>query len=217
VPPQVATTDVMLTAPSEVQGVAHWVSTSHDNAGMPFVLVDKANAQVYSFDPAGHLLATAPILLGMARGDSLLVPNNAPMSAMPPDKRITPAGRYLSRLAIDSHGKELLVIDYDASISLHPVVKGTPAEHRAERLASLTSDDNRVSYGCINVPPAFYSTVISPAFTNLMGVVYILPETSTAGALFGFQPASVAVPGAPQISTALSAEATQAVPTQGAK
>jgi hypothetical protein len=215
--PQLATTDLLQTASSEVQGVAQWIGNTRDNAGMPFVLVDKANAQVYSFDPAGHLLATAPILLGMARGDSLLVPNNAPMSAMPPDKRITPAGRYLSRLAIDSHGKELLVIDYDASISLHPVVKGTPAEHRAERLASLTSDDNRVSYGCINVPPAFYSTVISPAFTNLMGVVYILPETSTAGALFGFQPASVAVPGAPQISTALSAEATQAVPTQGAK
>ena len=37
---------------------------------------------------------------------------------MPPQVRITPAGRFVSRLARDSHGKELLVLDYDASISL---------------------------------------------------------------------------------------------------
>jgi hypothetical protein len=207
----------MLTAPSEVQGVAHWVSTSHDNAGMPFVLVDKTNAQVYLFNPAANLLATAPILLGMGKGDRMLVPNSAPMSAIPPQKRITPAGRYLSKLAIDSHGKELLVIDYDASLSLHPVVKGTPAEHRAERLASPTSEDNRISFGCINVPPAFYSTFVSPSFTNQRGIVYILPETSPAGVLFGFQPSGVAVPGAQQISTTLSAGVAPAAPTTGAE
>jgi hypothetical protein len=223
-PPQITTTDVLQTASAEVQGVAHWVGDTHDNAGMPYLLVDKTNAQVYFFDPAGHLLATAPALLGMGRGDHLLAPNDAPMSAIPPQKRITPAGRYMSRLAIDSHGSELLVIDYDASISMHPVVKGTPEEHRAERLASVTSEDNRISFGCINVPPAFYSTFVSPAFTNRMGVVYILPETSSAGELFGFQPKPVAapalatVPGAAPVSTALSTEAAQAAaPAPGAK
>jgi hypothetical protein len=144
------------------------------------------------------------------------------MSAIPPQKRITPAGRYLSRLAIDSHGKELLVIDYDASLSLHAVVKGTPAERRAQRLASPTSEDNRVSFGCINVPTQFYSAFVSPTFTNKLGVVYILPETRTAGELFGFQPAATAAPvasGAPAISTtALSAEAAPAaIPPPGAR
>jgi hypothetical protein len=217
VPPQIASSDLLQSASPELQSVAHWVSASHDNAGLSYLLVDKANAQVYFFDPAGHLLATAPILLGMAKGDQLLVPNDAPMSAMPPQKRITPAGRYVSRLAIDSHGKELLVINYDASISLHPVVKGTPAEHRAERLASPTSEDNRVSFGCINVPPAFYSTVVSPALTNKAGIVYILPETSPAGELFGFQPAGAPVPGAQNVPAALSATAAQAIPAPEAK
>jgi hypothetical protein len=242
--PQVGSPELLpMMASPEVQATARWIAASHDNAGMYFLLLDKVNAQVYFFHPRGYLVATAPALLGMGKGDKMLVPNTAPMSAIPPQKRITPAGRYVSRLAIDSHGKELLVIDYDASLSLHPVVKGTPVEHRAQRLASPTAEDNRISFGCINVPPAFYANVVSPALTNTRGVVYILPETSPAGQVFGFQydgttaPATAAVPalpagtasapaastGAPavpaveQVSTALGAEGVQAAPIPGAR
>jgi hypothetical protein len=77
------------------------------------------------------------------------------------------------------------VLDYQAAISLHPVIKGTPAERRAERLRSATRQDNRISYGCINVPKEFYASVVSPAFAHTRGVVYILPETRPAEALFG--------------------------------
>jgi hypothetical protein len=227
VAPQVAATDLLPTTSSEVQGVVEWVKTSRDNANMYFLVLDKVNAQVYFFHPAGHLLATAPALLGMGKGDRMLVPNAAPMSAIPPQKRITPAGRFVSRLAIDSHGKELLVLDYDASLSLHPVVKGTPAEHRAQRLASLTAEDNRVSFGCVNVPVAFYSNVVSPLLTNTRGVVYVLPETSTAGQLFGFQPGTPTGPAtpaspstptsSPQVPSASGVEATLAAPAPGAK
>ena len=137
-------------------------------------------------------MAAAPVLLGMGKGDRMLVPNTAPMSAIPPHKRITPAGRFVSRLAIDSHGKELLVLDYDAALSLHPIVKGTPKENRAGRMASPTSEDNRISFGCINVPVAFYKNVVSPALANTRSIVYVLPETSPAAAMFGFQPAVMA-------------------------
>ena len=45
----------------------------------------------FYFKPdAGQLLAVAPVLMGMAKGDQMLVPNAAPMSAIPPSKRITP-------------------------------------------------------------------------------------------------------------------------------
>ena len=205
--PQIAQTDLLLTAPPEVQSVAKWIGSSKDNGGMPYLLVDKPSAQAYVFNSYGQLLAMAPVLLGMGKGDVMLVPNSAPMSAIPPHKRITPAGRYMSRLAFDSHGKEILVIDYDASLSLHPIVKGTPKENRAGRIASVTPEDNRVSFGCINVPVDFYSTVVSTTFANKMGVVYILPETRPASAQFGFQPAVEAIPGTPQVSTALGTEA----------
>ena len=85
----------------------------------------------------------------------------------------------------DLRGRSLLLIDYDAAITLHPVVPGTPKERRAERLASETADDNRISFGCINVPPGFYERVVRPAFTGTAGIVYILPETVPAEDLFG--------------------------------
>ena len=217
-PPTAATqsgsTDLSLqSASAEINRVARWVSDTRDNAGLPYLLVDKVNAQVFAFSPAGQLQGSAPVLLGMSKGDRLLAPNNAKMSQMSPQVRITPAGRFVSRLTIDSHGKELLVLNYDASISLHPVVKGTPEEHRAERLASATSQDNRISFGCINVPPAFYTTFVHTAFNQTKGIVYVLPETSAASQLFGF---SEAASGAQQSSTALNARAAQTVSVPGA-
>ena len=186
--PLPAALDRLQAASLEVRNVAEWVRTTKNNTGLPFLVVDKVNAQVYAFTPYAQLKATAPILLGMARGDKMLVPNDAPMSAIAPDKRITPAGRYLSWLVKDSHGKQVLSIDYDAAISMHIVVKGTPAQRRYERLASATIDDNRVSYGCINVPPGFFTTVVGPDFTPARGIVYVLPESTTAAQMFGFQP-----------------------------
>ena len=201
------------TASAEVQAVARWVSGSHDNANLPYLLIDKANATVYAFGRDGRMIGGAPILLGMGKGDKMVVANATEMGNMRPEQRITPAGRFVSRLAVDSHGKELLVLDYDASLSLHAVVKGKPAEHRAERLASPTSTDNRISYGCINVPTAFYSGTISTTFAKTRGIVYVLPEMSGAGDFFGFEPAAttsdIAVAGLPPASptAALSAPA----------
>lgn len=199
-------------ASEEVKRVARWVIESGDNARLPFLLIDKVNAQVFTFSAAGQLQGMTPALLGMARGDRMLAPNDAPMSAMPPQVRITPAGRFVSRLMLDSDGKEVLVLDYDASLSLHAVIEGTPKERRAERLKSATPEDNRISFGCINVPVEFYSKIVSPAFTGTKGIVYVLPETSPASAMFGLQPAGAALAGAPQGATSQESRAVQPAP-----
>ncbi|MFA6985649.1 MAG: hypothetical protein WC213_05545 [Arenimonas sp.] len=216
--PQSGPIDLALeSASAEVKRVARWVVDSGDNVGLPFLLIDKLNAQVFVFGPAGQLRGAAPALLGMGRGDRMLVSNDTKMSAMPPQVRITPAGRFVSRLAKDSKGKELLVLDYEASLSLHPVVKGTPAERRAERLKSATAQDNRISFGCINVPVPFYAAVVSPAFTGTKGIVYVLPETGPASALFGLKPDGAAVAGAQLSSPAPNAPAAQTGPAPGAR
>jgi hypothetical protein len=193
-PPMPTSLDRVQSASSEVLATLQWVAASKDNAGLPFIVVDKTNARIYAFNPAAQLKATAPILLGMGVGDVALVPQDAPMSAMPPQKRITPAGRYVSHLVRDVHNKVVLLVDGPNLITIHIVAKGTPAQRRAERLASLASDDNRISFGCINVPPAFFTDVVDPDFRPGKGVVYILPEKTTAGQLFGFQPAVTAPP-----------------------
>jgi len=82
-------------------------------------------------------------------------------------------------------------VDYAAAISLHRVVTTNPKERRAQRLASPSALDNRISYGCINVPAPFYDTVVRPAFTGTSGIVYILPEVHSMARMF---PALAAAP-----------------------
>ena len=105
----------------------------------------------------------------------------------------------------DLQGKQVLSIDYDAAISLHIVAPGTPAERRAARLASVTSDDNRVSFGCINVPPGFFTEIVIPDFTPAKGIGYVLPETRSAAELFGFQPPATSPSQAPMAAPGIQA------------
>lgn len=171
---------------SDTRDLADWVVDAANIRGLPFVIVDKKAAMVFAFDAAGRVLGHAPALLGMAIGD-----DSAPgigtrkLSAIRPQERTTPAGRFVAALDYNLHGVEILWVDYDAAISLHRVVAGTPQERRAQRLASPTPLDNRVSFGCINVPPAFFDDVILPAFKGTDGIVYVLPETRSAHAVFG--------------------------------
>lgn len=46
--------------------------------------------------------------------------------------------------------------------------------------------DNRISYGCINVPAKFFNDVVRPAFTRTEGIVYVLPEIKTLNEIFNF-------------------------------
>jgi len=68
---------------------------------------------------------------------------------------------------------------------MHRVRAKEPKERRLERLASATPDDNRISFGCINLPVAFYDSVVKPALGARQGVVYVLPETRSLQAVFG--------------------------------
>jgi hypothetical protein len=126
--------------------------------------------------------------MGLAIGDDT-VPGigQRPLSSIKPAERTTPAGRFMASLDLDIHGVEVLWVDYDSSLSLHKVVKGTPQERRAQRLASPNPAERRITFGCINVPVPFYERVVSPAFKGTYGVVYVLPETRPARDLFGTQ------------------------------
>src|SRR6187551_47963 len=95
-----------------------------------------------------------------------------------PALRVTPAGRYDAHLGVNLAGHPILWVDYDAALSLHAVVTSKPKERRLERLATPSILDNRISYGCINVPAAFFEDVVEPLFTPGDGIVYILPENS---------------------------------------
>ncbi len=167
-----------------VQRLKSWVLQSGDNQGVPFVLIDKVGAQVFVFDRDGMLLGAAPVLLGLARGDVAPADiGDRPLSAIAPEERITPSGRYVAATGQNLTGGSVLWIDYNGALSLHPV-RGRPADRRLQRLASPTAEDNRISYGCVNVPVAFYDQVIAPTFRGTTGIVYILPEDRSIAEVF---------------------------------
>ncbi|WP_307644052.1 L,D-transpeptidase [Variovorax boronicumulans] len=158
-----------------------------DNQGQAFAVIDKKNARVFVFDGAGKLRGDSPVLLGLAHGDDS-VPGigERKMSDIRPDERTTPAGRFASEPGRNLQGEDIVWIDYDAAVSMHRVRATNKAERRLERLATPTVADNRISYGCINVPAGFYDTHIRPVLGGRKGVVYVLPETTPMQARFGF-------------------------------
>jgi hypothetical protein len=183
------TADFAGEAPSpEAAEVANWVVRSGDNQRLPFIVIDKVQARVYVFNADGRLRGATPALMGLAIGDHT-VPGigQRKLSSIKPEERTTPAGRFMASLDRDIHNVEVLWVDYDSAVSLHRVVPGTPKERRAQRLASASAADKRITYGCINVPVRFYEQVVSPAFKGTYGVVYVLPETRPAREMFGIQ------------------------------
>ena len=163
-------------ASMEAQQVANWAVASGDHGKMPFLIIDKVRAKVFVFDATGVLRGATMVLLGKARGDdSPSGIGDRPLMAIRPNERITPAGRFVAALGHDFK-QDVLWIDYSTAISLHRVVTGNPGDHRRERLATLSTRDKRISYGCINVPPQFYDGVVLQTFTGTSGIAYILPE-----------------------------------------
>ena len=172
-------------AEGDVRQVADWVVQSADNGGRPFVIIDKVNARVFVFGDRGEFRGSSPALLGLTRGDDA-VPGigDQKLSNIRPDQRITPAGRFVAAIGRDFEGRDVVWIDYAGGIAMHRVITSNPAEHRLDRLATATTLDNRISFGCINLPVKFYESVVRPAFTGADGVVYILPEVKSLRQVF---------------------------------
>jgi len=130
----------------------------------------------------------APVLIGTTVGDrSEPYVGDRELSSIPLPERTTPAGRYLAAWGKDTKGKRTLWVDYATAVSIHPLASVTEGERREERLASPDPADNRITFGCINVAPEFFTAVVQPTFRRT-GVFYVLPETmSLAQAFPGFQ------------------------------
>lgn len=171
---------------SDARFLAQWIAVSRDNRGSEFVVVDKRDARLYVFDAQSRLRASSPVLLGAARGDDT-VPGigERPLAEVRPEERTTPAGRFLAERGRNAAAEDVVWIDYDAAVSIHRVRSSQAHERRLERLATPTPDDNRISYGCINVPVAFYEEFIRPLFAARGGLVYVLPEVRNVAEVFG--------------------------------
>lgn len=164
--------------------LAGWVVASRDSQGYPFAIIDKRAAQILVFGPDGRLRGAASGLFGSATGDHI-APGVAGLALreIPGRDRTTPAGRFVGGFGQSIDAGRVLWVDYDSAVSIHPVATGVPSERRAERLASPSPNDNRVTHGCINVSDAFYESVIRPTFER-GGVFYVLPDRASLAETF---------------------------------
>lgn len=171
---------------SHSHSLLSWVRVTGDNLALPFMVIDKTAATATVYSGRGTLIGTAPVLVGWAIGDGS-VPGigTKRLQDILPTERTTPAGRFPSALGRNLAGGEILWIDYEGAVSMHPVATHNIKERRAQRLASPSAADNRISYGCVNVSGAFFRSVVVPAFQAKGGIVYVLPEIQSMAQTFG--------------------------------
>jgi hypothetical protein len=181
-----------------VVALSKWAQTTDDNHRLPYIIIDKQAAEVFVFDAEGQMLGSAPALLGLAFGD-----NSTPgvgdreLSDIAPEDRTTPAGRFQAAYGPGPGKEKVFWVDYGTAISLHPVITTNPKEHRPQRLRSPTVADNRITFGCINVPAKFYDQVVRKTFGASRGIVYILPEVQTLAQVFPMFQLQLATAAAP--------------------
>ena len=162
------------------------VTRSRDNNDLPFMIIDKRRAHLWVFDRFGRLQGDAPVLLGLARGDDTAPGiGDKKLSDIRSDERTTPAGRFVAEVGLNARGEDVVWVDYDAAVSIHRVLTTNAKEQRARRLETPTPNDNRVSYGCINVPKEFFESVVSATVNGGHSVVYVLPESRSLRSVFG--------------------------------
>ncbi|WP_225783922.1 L,D-transpeptidase [Xenophilus sp. Marseille-Q4582] len=176
-PPPLPTPPAGLTPP--VATLWTRVMMQADSGGAPFVILDKRAARLFVFNGEGELQGQSLVLLGLAVGDDS-VPGigQRPIAQIRPSERTTPAGRFVAEPGLNHEHEDIVWIDYDAAVSMHRLRdSAAPAERRPQRLASESVADNRISMGCVNIPPPFYDAHIRPTLGQGGGVVYVLPET----------------------------------------
>lgn len=184
VPPAVP--DAVTGPSAAAMRVVDWVAASGDNHALPYVIVDKTTASMLMFDAKGKALGTVPVLIGIAVGDDATPGvGSKNLAEIGPAEKTTPAGRFLAKFGRPIGKERILWVDYATSVAIHPIPPGaSKKEQRRKRMLSPTFADNRITFGCINVPMASYGKVIRPMFGKKGGYVYILPDTKPLEVVF---------------------------------
>lgn len=177
---------IEVTQSAATMRVADWIAASGDNGSLPYIIIDKPNASLFLFDAKGQLRGQAPVLIGVATGDDATPGiGSKNLAEIGPAEKTTPAGRFLAKYGLAAGKQKVLWVDYATSVALHSIPTGaSKKERRRQRMLSPTADDNRITFGCINVPDAFYSKSVRPLFQKKGGYVYILPDTKPIETVF---------------------------------
>ncbi|MEH3105306.1 MAG: hypothetical protein PGN12_15580 [Sphingomonas phyllosphaerae] len=166
--------------------VADWIASSRDNHALPYAVIDKHAAALFLFDGSGKMVSQVPVLIGIAPGDDATPGvGSKKLGEIGPAEKTTPAGRFLAKFGYAAGRQRVLWVDYTNSVAIHPIPgDAARSENRRARMLSPEPGDNRITFGCINVPRSFYATDLRPLFQRKGGYVYVLPDTKALEEVF---------------------------------
>ena len=173
-------------APPLIEHFVADIMRVNDAGGRAFGVIDKPKSTLWIFDHQGRLLDRSPVLVGQARGDVAPADiGTRPLNQVRPHEKITASGRFVTESGHNLRGEDIVWLDYDSAMSMHRV-RHVPGENRSARLATADVADNRISFGCVNVPAEFYEQQVKPLFAKRSGVIYVLPEQRSISDVFPF-------------------------------
>lgn len=185
-PVATAVAEPVLPPSADALRVADWIASSRDNHALPYAVIDKQAAALLLFDGSGKMVSQVPVLIGIAPGDDATPGvGSKKLGEIGPAEKTTPAGRFLAKFGYAAGRQKVLWVDYTNSVAIHPIPgDAARSENRRARMLSPEPDDNRITFGCINVPRAFYATDLRPLFQQKGGYVYVLPDSKSLEEVF---------------------------------
>jgi len=147
-----------------------------------YIIIDKQTAKQYVMNADNTLIACFPVLLGAAKGETQ---NRADVNSDHPGAHATtPMGEYefnYSPRPIDAiyEGRIFTIYGVDVTdglLGMHETYPGELVE-RTRALNTQTIEDNRKSYGCINLDQEIFDQYLTPHFTDGgFFKIYIMPD-----------------------------------------
>jgi hypothetical protein len=174
--------------PGYIQQVAD--NRMRANPNKPIAIVDKQMGLTYVIDANGVLAGKSASLTGKTKGDvrSEAAKKTANVESIAEKDKVTEAGMFDASVKnVPHYGNVITLQIFDNySIAMHPTYLGAPAEQRQARLESATPEDNRISFGCINVPNEFMQNVVFKVIPK--GVksfpIVVIPESKSIQEFF---------------------------------
>jgi len=155
-----------------------------ENINDSYLIIDKPSATMFVFNNSKELVATFPVLLGQTKGES---PNTADSDSDVAINATTPAGKYkMGEMGITDINKNDSILYHGRIISLlgggglaMHVTYPLELQKRTRALNTPTAEDNRMSWGCINISPENFDKFIRPYFAKGDQIIFITSDNPT--------------------------------------
>lgn len=155
-------------------------SYAKENIKDSYIVVDKPSATLYVFNEKNEVIGTMPVLLGKTKGEEKNTVNVNDKKAI---GSTTPAGKYLmgnigespAKKDIETYQGRIVRILGAGPVALH-MTYPKEFKERTNALETETTEDNRKSWGCINISPENFDKYIKPYFNKGNQFIFITPD-----------------------------------------